>query len=112
MTKLRCSVSGCAYHQEGLCCRHNIKIEGTTADVSDSTACASFVDRRKTGFMNEYESEPMPELGIECMAEKCAYNRGLHCTASNVHVSGSNISNNAGRATSFDETRCDTFVYD
>ncbi len=103
MTELKCSVTSCAYHEEHRCCLNNIKVEGTTADVSDSTACASFVDRKKMGYRNAFIQEPRQALVIECMAEKCAYNRGLNCTADHVHVAGN-------QAKEFDETKCDTFV--
>lgn len=102
MTGLQCSVSSCVYNEERLCCLDSIKVEGTTADVADSTACASFVDRNKVGYRNEYE-QPRQTHSIECMAEKCAYNRGMNCTADHIQVAG-------GRAKEFDETRCDTFT--
>lgn len=106
MTKLNCSVTSCAYNDEKLCCLDNIKVEGTTADISDSTACASFEERRNSGYSNSYGSrEPRYRLSIECMAEKCVYNRAFRCSADHIDVAGDG-------AKDFDETRCATFTLD
>ena len=40
MTDLKCSVTNCYHNKEKLCCLDSIKVDGTTAEVSDETACA------------------------------------------------------------------------
>ncbi len=106
MTELDCSVASCLYNQDKLCCLSGIKVEGTTADVSDSTACASFVERKKENYTNAYDGEgPKEELSIECMAERCVYNKGFNCCAEHINVAG----NGARHALA---TRCATFKLD
>ena len=91
------------YNQDKLCRLPEIKVEGTTADISDSTACASFVERKKNTFSSAYEGEqPNEELGIECMAQRCVYNKGFNCCADQISVAG----NGARHA---EATRCATF---
>ncbi len=104
MTKLKCSVTNCYHNKERLCCLNGIKVDGTTAEVSDGTACASFKDKTGDSYTNSCtcKEEPKQSLSIECVAEKCVYNDACRCTASAIDVDGDN-------ACTCRDTRCSTF---
>lgn len=104
MTKLNCSVTSCMHNEDRRCCLNGIKVEGTTADVSDGTACASFEERRTESYKNSCGCEqPKQSLVIECMAQKCVYNDDYKCTASHINVAGDG-------ACDCGDTRCATFT--
>lgn len=105
MTKLNCSVTSCMHNEDKLCCLREIKVEGTTADVSDGTACASFEEKGKESYKNSNCDcqKPNPSLAIECMAQKCIYNDDYKCTASHINVDGEGA-HTAG------DTKCATFT--
>lgn len=104
MTDLKCSVTNCYYNKEKLCCLDSIKVDGTTAEISDETACASFKDRPENNFSNSCgcSSAPNHSIKIDCMAEKCVHNTACCCTASAIDVDGAN-------ACTCRDTRCSTF---
>lgn len=103
MTKLNCSVTSCLHNEDRLCCLNSIKVEGTTANVSDATECASFEGRGRESYKNSsgYE-QPKQSLMIECMAQKCIYNADCKCTASHIDVAGDG-------ACVCGDTKCATF---
>ena len=39
MTQLNCSVRNCNYNEDALCCRDQIKVEGSSATASNETCC-------------------------------------------------------------------------
>lgn len=104
MTDLKCSVTNCYYNKEKLCCLDSIKVDGTTAEVSDETACASFKDKQGNTFSNSCScgSSPNHSINIECTAEKCVYNNACRCTASEIDVKGD-------KACTCYDTKCSTF---
>lgn len=104
MTKLDCTVTNCYYNKDKLCCLDSIKVEGTTAEVSEGTACASFRDSKKDTFYNSCTCNDRPKdiLDIVCAAEKCVYNESCNCTADSIHVAGD-------KACDCRETKCATF---
>lgn len=103
MTKLNCTVKNCMYNKEKLCNLGNIKVEGTTAEVSDSTACASFRERDKNCCSNMEDKSPNKNSVVECMAQMCVYNKNCNCTATHIDVAGETANN-------YRETRCATFT--
>lgn len=104
MTKLNCSVTSCLHNEDRLCCLNSIKVEGTTADVSDGTACASFEEKGRESYKNSLvDEQPKQSLMIECMAQKCIYNDEYKCTASHIDVAGDG-------ACDCGDTRCATFT--
>ena len=103
MTKLNCTVTSCIHNSEKLCNLGSIKVEGTTADVSDATACASFKERIGDSYSNECSKKPSQNSVIECMAHKCVYNKDQNCTASHIDVAGDGANN-------YSDTRCATFT--
>ena len=44
MTQLNCSVRNCNYNEDALCCRDQIKVEGSSATASNETCCGSFAE--------------------------------------------------------------------
>lgn len=104
MTKLNCTVTSCRYNDNEAkrCSLDSIKVEGTTAEISDGTACASFAEK-KDNMTNSCGCRPKTSLSIECMAEKCIYNSDCKCTAAHIDVAGDG-------ACDFGETRCATFT--
>lgn len=103
MTKLNCSVTSCVHNEDRLCCLSGIKVEGTTANVSEGTACGSFVERSRESYKNSCRCEqPRQSLTIECMAQKCVYNDDCKCTAPHIDVAGDG-------ACDCGDTRCATF---
>lgn len=105
MTKLNCTVKNCVHNKEKLCNLGNIKVEGTTAEISDSTACASFREKNSDSYSNAKADDKKPNLNavVECMAQKCVYNEDCNCSATHIDVAGETAHN-------YTETRCATFT--
>lgn len=105
MTNLKCSVVNCYHNQDKLCCLNSIKVEGPTAEISESTECSSFREQPKemsNSCKCSHNGQPNHTLMIECDAKKCMYNDSNRCKASDIMVEGAGA-NVAG------ETRCATF---
>ena len=104
MTKLNCSVTNCYHNKNRLCCLSSIKVDGTTADVSDGTACASFKGKGSESYTNSCgcSDEPKDSINIECDAQKCVFNNSSKCVATSVTVDGDS-------ACTCRETKCSTF---
>lgn len=105
MPVLKCSVKNCYYNKEQLCCREGINVEGSNAEQSDATLCASFEEKMDEKFSNNVDNNmnPHEKSMIDCQAEKCVYNSNRKCTAAKVNINGMN-------ATSRMDTSCATFV--
>ena len=101
MTQLNCSVRNCNYNEDALCCRDQIKVEGSSATASNETCCGSFAEKRTRSASNRVQ-EPDPATEVSCKAEKCIYNENEKCGASGIGVAGSN-------ACCCGETECGTF---
>lgn len=105
MTKLKCSVVNCFHNRDKLCCLNSIKVDGTMAEMSDATACASFRDQKEGGITMSSGEEGKEALSIECEAKNCVYNCSRKCTADAIDVEGKG-------AADYKETRCATFKMD
>lgn len=104
MPNLDCSVKSCYYNKEQKCCLEGIRVRGSEANTSDSTACGSFREKGEGTFTNSHECHMSPEqhLTIQCEAVKCCYNQDKKCYADNVDIAGGNAKN-------YSETECKTF---
>lgn len=100
MTKLVCSVDTCAHNSDHYCCKNQIQVEGERAEMSSSTYCADFADK-KNGCCNSTE-RPEESLEVCCDATKCMYNKSQKCHAAKIGIAGSN-------AKKMDQTECATF---
>ena len=103
MNDLACGVKSCAYNDCNCCKRDGIKVEGTMAERSSATCCASFCECGSPRVTSACECEPKRVTNIICDAVKCRYNDDKNCTAKHVDVTGTH-------AMISSETECATFV--
>lgn len=101
MPLLDCSAKHCTYNCDCLCSKHEISVDGDTADTSEATCCASFKERTGNTASNSM-STPARETGVICEATKCVYNENKYCAAEQIGITGAN-------ATSAGNTECATF---
>lgn len=107
MPVLDCSVKTCYNNKNSQCCLNGIKVEGSHADTSSSTLCASFEKRAEDSFSNSYKTERDPQtvLDIDCKAHKCVFNESSKCHAAHIGI--------AGNGAKVDEqTECASFYKD
>lgn len=104
MPVLDCSVRTCFYNKENRCCLDGIKVEGTSAEVSDATACGSFKEKKGDTISNGCSCDAGPEttLAVDCLAEKCIFNEKCNCSAEHIGIAGSN-------ACKSEDTQCASF---
>lgn len=104
MPVLSCSAVTCVYNKEELCSKGEIKVGGEKAHEPDQTCCESFKERKDSSMSNS-EGCGCTTIGIDCEAEKCAFNEKCKCMAGVVNIGGRD-------ACESDETRCGTFTCD
>lgn len=104
MPALDCSVRTCYYNKENRCCLDGIKVEGTMAEISSSTACGSFKAKTGDSISNGSccDTAPSTRLSVDCLAEKCIFNEKCTCKAEHIGIEGSN-------AHTSEETACGSF---
>lgn len=107
MPSLDCGVQTCYYNKEYKCCLEGIRVKGSEAYSSKSTACGSFREKSEGTFTNSCECtmKPSDRSKIACEAVKCCYNRDKKCAAEEVDITGNG-------ARSYTETECETFKCD
>ena len=103
MTELGCGVKTCIYNESNLCCRQEIKVNGSSAHNSSATFCDSFKEQKSDKVNNASCGEPEKATDIICEAVNCRYNENMKCAAKHVDVTGRN-------ARVSDETECATFI--
>lgn len=101
MTNLLCGVTNCAYNEEHLCEKKEIKVSGDHADVPEQTCCSSFRDSDGSP-KNKITGSASLETNIGCSAKSCYYNEHEKCSARAIEVSGSG-------AQKSEQTLCSTF---
>ena len=101
MPVLNCSAMGCAYNVDHLCNKGTIQVDGSVAQKTDETCCASFRER-SGGSASNNGGCGCSAIDIQCEAQGCSYNSQCRCHADSVSISGKN-------ACSCDDTRCSTF---
>ena len=79
MNDLACGVKSCAYNDCNCCKRDGIKVEGTMAESSSATCCASFCECGSPRVTSACECEPKRVTNIICDAVKCRYNDDKNC---------------------------------
>ena len=101
MTALDCCVTTCGYNDDNCCCRSEIDVKGTKADVRDDTCCGSF--KEGDCLSSNSISSPNTSLVVSCEATNCVYNDSCRCSAEHIDIAGSG----AGNAT---QTVCSSFT--
>lgn len=101
MPVLDCSVRTCSYNAEDKCSLDSIKVEGSNAEISESTSCASFKKRSGDSYSSSQRS-PQNALDIDCKAQKCTFNESMKCQAEHIGIAG-------GSAKTVHETECSSF---
>lgn len=103
MPILECSVRSCFYNKSSECCLDHIEVEGSEANVPNSTACGSFRENSDTMTnSNKADLVPEPVVNIKCQATKCCFNQDCDCNADHISVAGDG-------ANHFTETECASF---
>lgn len=104
MPNLGCAVTTCYYNKNQKCCLEGIRVRGSEADTSDSTACGSFREKGEGTFTNSCECHMSPEQhsSVQCEAVKCCYNNNKVCHADAIDITGNG-------AKTYTETECKTF---
>lgn len=105
MPILDCSVKNCIHNMESRCQLEQIKVEGSNATNSDSTACGSFRLRRNADSYSNSTHLPNPENDVKCAAENCCFNENLKCHADHIDIAGNG-------ACDCGETLCQSFRCD
>ncbi len=105
MPILDCSVKNCFYNSESRCQLDTIKVDGSHAETTEGTACASFELRKNSEFSNREGHIPDPECSIDCEATKCTYNDNCKCEADHIGIAGNG-------ACECGETECASFFED
>lgn len=119
MPKLECEVRNCAYNFARLCTKDGISVEGPASRRKRETSCHSFVPREIATYNYEFakfgaESEENSE--VWCDAIMCVYQQGDRCLADIIKIKvvggfPSEKRNHTQKASSVDETMCQTFEY-
>ncbi len=88
MTDLQCSVTNCVSNEKAMCCRNDIKVDGASAQSAYQTCCQNFAQRGTslTNFVGT--SRPKAATNVKCDVSNCYHNKGTHCDASSISVSG------------------------
>ena len=104
MPILNCSVQNCYYNKEKKCCLDGIRVEGSTADTVNSTACGSFKEQGEGSYTSNCHCGMSPEtkLQVQCEAVKCTFNDDKRCCADRIGIEGNG-------AKHYTETACGTF---
>lgn len=88
MTRLTCTVSNCINNENNLCCRPDIKVDGSNAHDKNQTCCHSFNHRSDCVTASMAANTPCEQTQVRCDACECAYNENTVCTADCICVEG------------------------
>lgn len=105
MPILNCAVKNCYYNKEKKCCLDGIRVEGSTADTVNSTACGSFREQKSETYSNaacHCGMEPETKVTVQCEAVKCMFNSDKRCSADHIGIAGDG-------AKHYTETECGSF---
>ena len=102
MTELKCTVQNCAYNENMLCARNDIKVEGCNAKTVNETCCGSFAPKGYGATNLNSCRNASPETKVRCEVKECAYHRNDLCHADSICVDGAH-------AAASGDTKCATF---
>lgn len=102
MTELKCTVQNCAYNENMLCSRQDIKVEGAHAKSPNETSCGSFAPKGYGATNLVGGKHVCSETKVRCEVKDCAYHRNDQCHADSICVDGH-------QAASSGDTKCSTF---
>lgn len=88
MTRLKCTVTNCAYYDDKLCAKSDIMVGGQGADKPNETCCESFRERSES--MTNSVQHGTPDTNVGCHAENCRFNEDCKCHADEIGIAGSN----------------------
>ncbi|MBE6022165.1 MAG: DUF1540 domain-containing protein [Cellulosilyticum sp.] len=87
MPKINCSVENCSYNQGKYCCASIINVEGKGANITETTCCATFLDRMGYSNLQVDAACHSNELdAILCKVDTCVYNKDRHCSLQEIEV--------------------------
>lgn len=88
MPKINCSVENCSYNHNKYCCASVVSISGSNANVTETTCCATFLDRMGYSNLesNAVEQEGIIVDAILCKVDTCVYHKSQHCTLNEIEV--------------------------
>lgn len=101
MPELKCGVITCVHNKQNYCELDSIEVRGNSAQISEETCCASFVERKGSEYSNSAR-EATAKSDVVCHAYECKYNDNRKCYAGKISVVGSD-------AYRPEETECATF---
>ena len=104
MTELKCTVQNCAYNENMLCSRSDIKVEGVHAKTVNETSCGSFAPKGYGATNLNSCKNPVPETKVRCEVKECTYHRDDLCHADCICVDGR-------QAAASGDTKCSTFKH-
>lgn len=102
MTELKCTVQNCAYNENMLCSRNDIKVEGVNAKTVNETCCGSFAPQGYGATNLMGGKHVAPETKVRCEVKDCTYHRDDMCHADSICVDGAHASTSG-------DTKCSTF---
>lgn len=85
MTKLDCSVNGCAYNDDNCCKLREIDVKGHEAKKSSETMCASF-ENKGCGCAKNSIDCVCKETEVHCDAVSCRFNQHFKCAAEHIGI--------------------------
>ncbi|SCI75775.1 Domain of Uncharacterised Function (DUF1540) [uncultured Clostridium sp.] len=95
---ITCSATTCTYNNSGGCYASGIKVDGSKADTTSETICATYQDRESSSFANSEQSSSIAQTSsISCAATNCKHNHSGACKAEAIHIN-------------MNDASCETFV--
>ena len=95
---INCSATNCAYNNGGGCYASKIQVQGSRANTTCETACATYKDKASSSFTNcSGECNCAKTNSISCAANNCKHNDNGCCKADSVQINMQNAS-------------CETFI--
>lgn len=105
MGRINCSVEECSHCNSGSCCANFVEVKGSSAREDDDTFCSSFLAKSVYGDMinSSVSGESVECDSLACDVESCQHHAEGLCELSEISVGGVN-------ASTYDATKCNSFV--